>query len=359
MWLSCFTKRASWLALITLLVFSSLTAYSNPSKLILPTDNNHIFSGSSEKFYMYVDRHFEGKKSKPWTGGKYGFVRTLKRTKDGVVGTKFHEGIDIKPLKRDAKNNPKDEIRAIASGVVAYVNSKPARSNYGNYVVIEHQWPEGPIFSLYAHLSQISVQVGERVKQGQAIGIMGFTGAGINRARSHLHLELGIMLSPTFTKWHDHFLGGKNDHGNHNGLNLAGLDIANYYLRLRHNPSLSLPNFLTKTPTYYKITVPRKGSLFIVKQYPWLAKGDHQQTSPSWEISFSASGFPLAVAPSRRAVKAPQVTSVRKCLSKHEYHTKGIIGGTSYRAKLTASGERFIKLITGDFPTKKKAVSEG
>ena len=42
-------------------------------ELQLPTENHHLFTGEPEKFYMYVDRTFEGETSKPWEGGSFGF----------------------------------------------------------------------------------------------------------------------------------------------------------------------------------------------------------------------------------------------------------------------------------------------
>ena len=60
-------------------------------ELRLPTENHHLFSGQPEKFYMYVDRTFEGETSKPWEGGSFGFVRTPIRLGQDVVLTKFHE----------------------------------------------------------------------------------------------------------------------------------------------------------------------------------------------------------------------------------------------------------------------------
>lgn len=337
-------KRATCLLIFPLA--ASLTAA--PATVILPTANDHIFRGESEKFYMYVHRNFEGKASKAWTAGKYGFVRNLRRTEDGLIGTRFHEGIDIKPLKRDRSNRPQDEIKAIASGVVAYVNNGAGRSNYGKYIVIEHHWDSGPLCSLYAHLSETNVKVGQRVTQGQTIAIMGYTGSGINRERSHLHLELNLMLSTHFDQWHSkHFRGSKNYHGNHNGLNMSGLDIAAFYIAQSRDKTLTIPRFVKSSKVYYKVTVPRNGALEMVTRYPWLAKGDHKTRTPSWEIAFTASGFPVSVAPSKRKVDAPRVSSVRKCLSKHEYHTKGIISGTGYRATLSKTGNRFIELITG------------
>ena len=336
------------LALISL----SLQLPAAPASLVLPTENDHIYREENEKFYMYVDRTFEGKTSRPWSAGKYGFVRNLRRTEDGLIGTRFHEGIDISPLKRDKDNRPLDAIKAIDSGVVAYVNDEASRSNYGKYIVIEHNWDSGPLFSLYAHLSKTNVKAGERITQGQKIGVMGYTGSGLNRERSHLHLELNLLLSTNFTPWHDkHFKGGKNYHGNHNGLNLSGLDLGSFYLAQRKDKTLTIPRFVKNLPVYYKVTIPRSGTLELVSRYPWLAKGDHEQLSPSWEIAFTASGFPLFVSPSKRQVSGPRISSVRKCLSKHEYHTKGIISGTGYRATLSKTGKRFIELISAETPT--------
>jgi len=70
---------------------------------------------------------------------------------------------------------------------------------YGNLVVIEHAAPEAllqafpdlpqPIYTLYAHLSEISVQTGEAVKAGQQIGKVGLTGIAEG---SHLHFEVRL-----------------------------------------------------------------------------------------------------------------------------------------------------------------------
>jgi len=254
--------KISWVKLLSIpFALLSLAAQlpAVPASLILPTDNDHIYRGENAKFYMYVDRSFEGKTSRPWTAGKYGFVRNLRRTEDGIIGTRFHEGIDISPLKRDKSNRPLDEIRAIASGVVAYVNNTSARSNYGKYIVIEHNWDSGPLCSLYAHLSETNVKVGQRINQGQKIGIMGYTGSGLNRARSHLHLELNLLLSTNFDSWHNkHFKGSKNYHGNHNGLNLSGIDIGSFYIAQNNDKTLTIPRFVKSMSVYYKITLPQR-----------------------------------------------------------------------------------------------------
>src|SRR5207248_11109944 len=161
----------------------------------LPTDNDAIFRGGGPAFYQYIERDYHGEKSTPWEGGQYGFVRDPEPTIAGIVYTRFHEGIDIRPLQRDENGEPRDEVRVIADGKVVYTNAVPSYSNYGKYIVIEHQWDSSPYYSLYGHLSAIQVRVGQSIQRGTRIGIMGYTGKGITRERAHLHLELNLMLS--------------------------------------------------------------------------------------------------------------------------------------------------------------------
>ncbi|MGE5208834.1 MAG: hypothetical protein ACM3KL_05820, partial [Alphaproteobacteria bacterium] len=108
------------IVLITLLCASSTSqaAQNRPLELVLPTDNDALFSGDGPAFYQHIDRDFNGVKSTPWEGGQYGFVRDPKGTSGGLVYTRFHEGIDIRPVHRDANGEPLDEVRAIADGRV-------------------------------------------------------------------------------------------------------------------------------------------------------------------------------------------------------------------------------------------------
>ncbi|MEM6278302.1 MAG: M23 family metallopeptidase, partial [Verrucomicrobiota bacterium] len=200
------TVSKRFLLLILLPFFAGSFVEAGPIGLVLPTENDAIFSNDPSQFYMYTDRNFEGVISKPWQGGTYGFSRNQRRTSVGIVYTRFHEGVDIKPLYRDASGNPLDDIRAIADGTVVYVNSTSSLSSYGKYVVVHHDWGEGPFFSLYAHLSSAAVTARQQVKAGQPIAKMGYTGVGLNRERSHLHLELCMILSDQFPRWYgQHF----------------------------------------------------------------------------------------------------------------------------------------------------------
>lgn len=326
------------------------TAEPLPLAIKLPTANQFIFSNEPEKFYMYTDRTFEGEVSKPWTGGQFGLVRTPVRTPEGIFYERFHEGIDIAPMERDKAGNPLDPIHAIDAGKVAYVSQIAGRSNYGKYVVIEHDWGCGPVYSLYAHLSEISCEVGQTLERGAKLGQMGFTGEGINRTRAHVHLELNLMSSTSFDAWLKVNGGGINHHGNFNGQNLMGLDIAALFLAHKQNPQLNLADFVASQPVYFKVTIPRQQPLELLQRYPWLVRGPAEPATRSWEISFTHTGFPVGFTPSNRAVSSPTVTDVRPATARHRYHTRGLIDGTGNQASLTREGLQLISLITGDFP---------
>jgi hypothetical protein len=65
----------------------------------------------------------------------------------------------------------------------------PYRDYYGNYVVLQHKIPgfDEPVYTLYAHLSEIDVEEGDEVKAGDQIGLVGRTGAATG---AHLHFEV-------------------------------------------------------------------------------------------------------------------------------------------------------------------------
>lgn len=73
------------------------------------------------------------------------------------------------------------QVSAMSDGVVAFANQLDIR---GNYILIDHGWG---VFTGYAHMSQMTVQQGQVVTQGQIIGASGNTGRS---SGPHLHWEL-------------------------------------------------------------------------------------------------------------------------------------------------------------------------
>jgi Peptidase family M23 len=322
------------------------TAENHALDLVPPTDNNALFSGDGPAFYQHIDRDYKGVKSTPWEGGQYGFVRDPKDTLGGVVYSRFHEGIDIRPVHRDANGEPPDDVRAIADGKVVHVNPVPGYSNYGKYIVIEHSWDGSNYYSLYAHLSSVAVQPGDTVRRGQRIAVMGHTGTGINRERAHLHLELDLMFSRQFEAWYNTFFrSDPNRHGTYNGMNLAGIDVARLYLGLRKNPALTIPEFLNNEETFYKVTLPKAQHFDLPALYPWMLTGGKRNSGTSWEVSFARSGVPLRIEPSDKKVTQPELSYVKKGPTQYSYLTRDIVSGRGENAHLTNYGMQLMRLL--------------
>ena len=97
----------------------------------------------------------------------------------------YHPGVDI--ANRNAPG-----IAASDGGTVALAGW-PDGGGYGNRVILDHG---NGYTSLYAHLSNVYVSVGESVSRGQLIGQMGSTGRSTG---THLHLEIhykGVPVNP-------------------------------------------------------------------------------------------------------------------------------------------------------------------
>lgn len=104
----------------------------------------------------------------------------------------MHRGIDI----GDAGIHGRAAVASQSGTVIAVSNSCThdypkdygcgCGGNYGNYVLISH---DGTYSTRYAHLSSVSVSVGDYVSQGQTIGYIGSTGWSTG---DHLHFEVYV-----------------------------------------------------------------------------------------------------------------------------------------------------------------------
>lgn len=94
----------------------------------------------------------------------------------GMRGGAMHQGIDLGA-------DYGDSVAAAAGGTVI---SAGWDGGYGKAVVVSHG---GGVATRYAHLSTISVAVGQSVDRGEQIGLVGSTG---NSTGPHLHFEVII-----------------------------------------------------------------------------------------------------------------------------------------------------------------------
>jgi murein DD-endopeptidase MepM/ murein hydrolase activator NlpD len=99
-------------------------------------------------------------------------------------GSEFHSGQDI----RAPRGTP---IYASANGVLTLAGWK---NGYGNTVVVDHG---NGLTTLYGHLSKVEATLGQEVKRGDLLGLVGSTGRSTG---PHLHYEVRInevAVNPT------------------------------------------------------------------------------------------------------------------------------------------------------------------
>ncbi|TSC82507.1 MAG: Peptidase M23 [Parcubacteria group bacterium Gr01-1014_20] len=98
----------------------------------------------------------------------------------------------------DIANSCGTIVLASAEGLVVPDKNYPDgetgwNGGYGSFVLVEH--PSGAK-TRYAHLEKTSVEVGDFVKQGQKIGVMGSTGNVHGVTGCHLHFEVLGAANP-------------------------------------------------------------------------------------------------------------------------------------------------------------------
>jgi murein DD-endopeptidase MepM/ murein hydrolase activator NlpD len=93
----------------------------------------------------------------------------------------YHTGIDFPVCA------PNLNIYAPAAGQVVVAEELYVK---GKAIVIDHGWG---VFSIYAHLLEFNVNVGDMVQPGDLIGLIGNTGRS---AGPHLHFEIDILGNP-------------------------------------------------------------------------------------------------------------------------------------------------------------------
>jgi murein DD-endopeptidase MepM/ murein hydrolase activator NlpD len=257
-----------------------------------PTANHALYQPGAElKFFAPTAP------DKPWMSGAFGCVRDN--------GTRMHEGLDIRSLQHDRHGEPTDPVGATAEGTVVYFSKKAGLSNYGNYVVIRHIIEGLEIYSLYGHLSQVEpgLTLGEQVKAGQIIGIMGRTSTAevITKDRAHVHFELNVLVNDRFAEWYKKTSPGqRNYQGEWNGQNLNGLDDRLILLAERNEGShFSLLNFIRSQTGLCRVLV-RATNFPYLRRYAALVVPNpraEREGVAGYEIALNYNGVAFALMP--------------------------------------------------------------
>jgi len=119
-------------------------------------------------------------------------ARAHRRVRSSMSTNDFY-ALDL--VRNQADNGAGEAVVAAAAGVVRKAGwAKRGLSAYGKMVYIEHDYRDSrgkKYYTLYAHLSRVTVKPGQRVEQGGEIGKMG--GSSKRRRRvfgPHLHFAM-------------------------------------------------------------------------------------------------------------------------------------------------------------------------
>lgn len=147
-----------------------------------PDDYKSVFDRGTTNVYEYMKNHKDSAFQPRWPvspsrGVSAYFHDESYRKAMGMV----HQAIDIRALQ----GTP---IHAPADGVVYRVRD----NGYGySYIILAHG---GGFMTVYGHVTEIRVKNGEKIIEGQTIGLSGGTpgslGAGLMTTGAHLHFEV-------------------------------------------------------------------------------------------------------------------------------------------------------------------------
>ncbi|MGB0744289.1 MAG: peptidoglycan DD-metalloendopeptidase family protein [Opitutales bacterium] len=272
--------RSLIIAMLGLLALSPLAV----ADLVWPTPNRAFHNGQP------VEAYVQPTSSGRVESGLFGCVRN--------GGTKFHEGLDLYPVKRNSRGEALDPVYSILPGRVVHISRTSGHSSYGRYLVVVHDGESPAFHSLYAHMASIdsALKIGSRVEAGAALGVMGRSASGysIPRSRAHLHLELGFRLTDDFKTWFDRQnFGSKNRHGSWNGMNLVSVDPLAFYRAMHDGRVISFNQYLKSLPVVARIRVHSSKVPSFVQDYPALLTRPYAgREVVAWDIAFTQYGVP-------------------------------------------------------------------
>lgn len=281
------------LSRLALLLCPALLAAGPRIELAWPTANTAYLEGKP------IDAYVQPTASGEATSGLFGCARS--------GGGQFHEGVDLKPISRDRRGEPTDDVFATMAGVVRHVNLRAGESSYGRYVVLEHPDLKPAVYTLYAHLSAVEagLKPGDKVERGQKIATMGHSSGGyvIPRERAHLHYEIGLVATRQFQSWYEwKKFGSPNEQGIYNGMNLMGVNPVDFFNEFRARRVDNFAEYFARLPMVARVRIATERVPDFVLRYPELLTEEVPAAGVAgWEIKVNATGLPFAWTPLRAA----------------------------------------------------------
>ena len=190
-------------------------------------------------------------------------MRTLKY--QGKIEKSFHHGIDLIPSPK----NEKAEILCIADGTVVSLRKEGKQYGDACFVYVKHA---NGYYTRYVHMKTktICVNVGDKVKKGQKLGIIGKTGKATG---IHLHFQIDKGSTNTSINPYDYVFGNKTLDGNKSYPYTKGMYkcLANMNIRSEANTKSSIKKVKQCTTAMQKAltsknannnAVVKKGTIF-------------------------------------------------------------------------------------------------
>ena len=343
--------HASVPLLLSFLLSAALAQEKPPTNRIawqLPTENDGLFHDQKSRF-------FQPTISRRPVSGMFGFVRTSEPEPPRLF-EHFHKGIDIRALHRDERGEPTDAVRASADGEVVRVNLDEKISDYGKQVIVRHIWGEKPVYTIYGHLSSIGVQLGQKVKAGDPLGVMGWTGPGLSRDRAHIHFEIAFQINGKFAEWVEATKPGRlwepNRHGEWNGLNLMGIDPAPLLIASHEGKPMTCREALAAQPGGFIVNLPQLQGMPFWTDLTFPA--ERCSAPVSWEIEMTPWGLPLKMEAGDKTVSEPVLMANPGSPSEGKYYCRGLVEADGKGGmRLSKFGRQTMEMMvyTGPSPT--------
>lgn len=174
--------------------FGEPTAVPTPLRYALPTAGLSPVSAWRPPPYpapwaIRTGDHFYF--ARPIPSGNVNWAHPLYRYGNTYFGEEStHTGIDL-GADRDTPVLAAGAGEVVWAGYGLYRGSYDPDDPYGLAIAIQHNfgYEDQPLFTIYAHLGEILVWVGQDVSEGEAIGVVGDTG---HADGPHLHFEVRI-----------------------------------------------------------------------------------------------------------------------------------------------------------------------
>ena len=263
-----------------------MASFGAPLEFTWPTPNDAYAMGKGPQAYILA-REAGNSES-----GQFGCTLN-----EGML---FHDGLDLKPLQRDWMDEPTDPVRAVMPGIVRYLNRDRYKSEWGLYVVIEHNDLKPKLVSVYSHLRNIpfELSVDQMVEEGQIIGTLGRStpDSSLSKSDAHLHFEVALRMADSFPGWYGRQkTSGPNRNGVWHPRNLLAIDFLDLVGKLKMGDQDTVQDYFLMQPIAVSLKVQSMKTPDFIRRYPELiGETLNQGESHGWQINFNSYGIPTA-----------------------------------------------------------------